>query len=248
MNYIEKNLYAFYSIFGSSYSVRHIVEKDYEVIMSESGYWPQMIYNIQPSVPPDEIVPKITSGISEKGYPPFFIAPDNYISRAHAGILKKYGIMPVKMLYGMNLDVHSLNEYLPNKKFTVSELVAANELNQFNDLINSELLSDDLRINPTLLKDLKNNQVKLFGIKENEMLISALFVLELENKAGLYFIVTRKEFQQKGYATMLIRFVINHLNNNQINELILHANQNASGLYRKIGFINQNRFIIYRKF
>ncbi len=248
MNYIEKNLYAFYTIFGSSYSVRHIVEKDYEVVMSENGYWPQMIYNIQPSAPPDETIPKIASGISEKRYPPFFIAPENYISRAHTGILKKYRIMPVKMLYGMSLDMHSLNGYLPNGKLTVSELVADNELNQFNDLINNELLSDGLLINPTLLKDFKNNRVKLFGIKENKILISALVVLELENKAGLYFIVTRKDFQQKGYATMLIRFVINYLNNNQINELILHANQNASGLYKKIGFINQNRFIIYRKF
>jgi ribosomal protein S18 acetylase RimI-like enzyme len=247
MDYAEKNLYAFYRYFGGVTNVKLIFEKDYSAVLSENGSWPQMIFDLNQSSSPEEIIRKIEFGISKKSLPPFFVAPEKYISSEHSNVLKKYGFVPLKMLSGMTLNVQPQNDFSLSQEFTFEELTSDNLLNQYNNLINSELLNKELPLNPATLNGLKNNEVKQFGLLINGTLISALLLFLLNNKAGLYFIATRKEFQKQGYASILIKSAINYSYNIHLNELILHANQNSVELYKKLGFIAQNRFIIYKK-
>jgi ribosomal protein S18 acetylase RimI-like enzyme len=248
MDYAEKNLYAFYRYFGGATNVKLIIEKDYSAVLSENGSWPQMIFDLNQSFSPDENLKSMALGISKKSIPPFFVAPEKYISSEHSNVLKKYGFVPLKKLSGMNLNVHPQNDFSLSQEITFEELISDNLLNQYNNLINTDLLNKELPLDSTTLKGLKNSEVKQFGLLKNGKLISALLLCLLNNKGGLYFIVTRKEFQKQGYASSLIKSAINYSYNINLNELILHANQNSVELYKKIGFINQNRFIIYRKF
>ena len=74
-----------------------------------------------------------------------------------------------------------------------------------------------------------------------------MMVLTQLDVAGLYFIVTRKDAQKKGYATLLIKSVLNQCFEKGIKEVVLHANNNSFGLYQKLGFNWQNKFVIYKK-
>ena len=88
----------------------------------------------------------------------------------------------------------------------------------------------------------------MFGVFYKEKLISAMLVILKDGIAGLYFIVTHKEYQKKGYAITLINFVLTQQYKNEVKEVVLHANHYSFGLYKKLGFLNQNRFIIYKMY
>jgi len=247
MDYAEKNLYAFYRYFGGVKNVNLIIEKSYSSVLSENGSWPQMIFDLNQSFSPEDSIKGLIFDISKKSLPPFFVAPESYISGEHSSMLKKYGFVPLKMLSGMNMDVQPQKNLSLSPEITFEELISDDFLNQYNNLINTELLNKEFPLDPTTLKDLKNSKVKPLGLLRNGKLISALLLCLLNNKGGLYFIATRKEFQKQGYASALIKSTINYAYNINLNELILHANQNSVEFYKKIGFVNQNRFIIYRK-
>jgi len=247
MDYIEKNLFAFYRYFGSVKNVKLIIGKSYSSVFSENGSWPQMIFDLNQSFSPEENLKSLVLDISKKRLPSFFVAPECYISGKYSNVLKKYGFVPLKMLSGMNLNVQPQNDFSLSQEITFEELISDDLLNQYNNLINAELLNKEFPLDPTILKGLKNSEVKPLGLLRNGKLISGLLLCLLNKKGGLYFIATRKEFQKQGYASALIKSTINYSHNINLNELILHANQNSVELYKKIGFVNQNRFIIYRK-
>jgi len=247
MDCAEKNLYAFYRYFGGIKNVKLIIGKSYSSVLSENGSWPQMIFDINQSISPEENIKILGFDISKKSLPPFFVAPESYISGKYSNVLKEYGFVPLKMLSGMNMNVQPQKNLSLSPEIIFEELISDDLLNQYNNLINAELLNKEFPLDPTILKGLKNSEVKPLGLLRNGKLISALLLCLLNNKGGLYFIATRKEFQKQGYASTLIKSTINYSHNINLNELILHANQNSVELYKKIGFVNQNRFIIYRK-
>src|SRR5690606_4219036 len=118
----------------------------------------------------------------------------------------------------------------------------------FADIIKKELISPEISFKSEILTELKSyKEIKMTGLFYGKTLVSSLLVLTNENISGLYFIVTRKEYQNRGFATILINFILNRLYDDDIKEVILHANHYSYGLYKKLGFIDQNRFIIYRK-
>lgn len=247
MDNIEKNLYAFYRYFGVSYKVQLIIGKDYSAGAAENANWPQIIFNINQSIPPEEFIGRIVSEITIKNLPQFFVVPESYISSKHSGILKKYSVVPVKILSGMNMKVKLHNDFSLPDGSAFQELTSDDQLNQYSELINSELLSKELPLNLATFKSLKNSEIKKFGLVKNEMLISAISLCLFEETGGLYFLATKKEFQKQGYACTLMKSTINFAHTIHLKELILHANQSSVGLHKKIGFIHQNRFIIYKK-
>jgi ribosomal protein S18 acetylase RimI-like enzyme len=96
----------------------------------------------------------------------------------------------------------------------------------------------------TAIKDSK--EIQMVGLFCQKKLVSALLVLTSESIAGLYFIVTKKEYQKRGFATILINFILNRMLENHVKKVVLHANHYSFGLYRKLGFVSQNKFVIYK--
>jgi ribosomal protein S18 acetylase RimI-like enzyme len=249
VNNIENNLYEFYRNFGAVKTVKHIQEKGYEVIQAPHNSWPQMIFNLDPELDPQKLIPTIADEIENKKYPSFFIAPENFLSRKHTELLKTNKIAPVKMLTGMNIIPVSIENIKLPPKCEICDLVDETQWIDFADIIKKELISPEMSFQSDILTELKSyKEIKMTGLFYGKTLVSSLLVLTNENISGLYFIVTRKEYQKRGFATILINFILNRLYDDGIKEIILHANHNSFGLYKKLGFIEQNRFIIYRKF
>lgn len=248
MDNIEKNLYQFYHQIGMAKEVKYIHEKGYDVLISEKSFWPQIIFNLNQTIGTEKLIEKIAADISEKNYTPFFIAPEKFITRKHTAILKENRIIPVKILRGMNLISVKTNRSQLSPGFEIIEMNKQNHFTDFSNLVNSGLMASEMAFNPKLLDILKlGTEIKLFGLFNKQHLVSSTLVFTNNTNAGLYFIATKKEYQNKGYASILIQFIINKLFEGGIKEVVLHANNFAAGLYKKIGFAHQNNFVIYKK-
>ncbi len=248
MNSIENNLYEFYRIFETVKSVMHIQEKGFEVIQAPDNSWPQMIFNLDQATDTQKLIPTITAEIGKNQYPSSFIVPEGYLSRNHTELLKTNGLVPIKMLKGMNI-VPEINKEitLPNN-CEICDLIRETHLIAFANLIRKEFIAPEMSFRNGILSEVKScKEIKMIGLFYEKTLVSSLLVLTKDNISGLYFIVTKTENKNQGYATTLINFVLNQLHNYGVKEVVLHANHNSFVLYKKLGFIEQNRFIIYRK-
>jgi ribosomal protein S18 acetylase RimI-like enzyme len=249
VNNIENNLYEFYRNFGAVKTVKHIQEKGYEVIQAPHNSWPQMIFNLDPELDPQKLIPTIADEIENKKYPSFFIAPENFLSRKHSELLKSNKIAPVKILTGMNFIPARIDKIELPQGCDICDLVDKTQLIDFADIIKKELISPEMSFQSDVLSEIKScKEIQMTGLFCGKTLVSSMLVLTNENVSGLYFIITRKEYQHRGFATILINFILNRLYDDGVKEIILHANHSSFGLYKKLGFIEQNRFIIYRKF
>ena len=247
MENIEKNLYQFYFKIGMSESVKYIRENGYDIIISDKKYWPQIIFNLNNSIEPKKLITRIATDFLNKRYTPFFIASDKYITREHSAILKENKILPVKILRGMSLFSAQINDLQLSPDIQIIELKEQRHITNFSELVNSEIMASEMLFNPKLLNGLKlGGEIKIFGLFIGKELASTLLVFTETSNAGLYFIATKKEFQKKGYASILIRFVVNNLFEGGIKEVVLHANNFATGIYKKLGFTHQNNFVIYK--
>ncbi len=248
MDTIENNLYDFYRIFGTVKRVKHIQENGYEVIQAQDKSWPKMIFNLDQSTYPQKLVPNIVDRIENKQYAAYFISPEAYLSRTHSELIKTSGIVPIKMLMGMNI-VREKNEKIAlPPDCEICDLNHETHLIYFAHLIRKEFISPEMSFDIEILTEVNScKEIKMIGLFYENTLVSSLLVLTKDNISGLYFIVTRTEYQKRGFAATLINFVLNRLYDDGVKEVVLHANHNSFGLYKKLGFIDQSRFIIYRK-
>jgi len=247
MENIEKNLYAFYRCFGDVENVDYQASRNYSFVNAGNDNWPQIIFDIDKNITPEILIPQLATDILNNNMPSIFVAPGRYISKEQVNILREQEIMPVKILIGMNLAVKVHKDFSLPDKTIFQELISDELIVQYSELINDELLSDKLKLTPLTLKNLNKHKLKLLGLVNNGQLLSALLLCISEDYGGLYFIVTKNEHQNKGFANALIKSTINFSIDIGLNELILQANQNSVGLYKKIGFVQKNSFIICKK-
>jgi GNAT superfamily N-acetyltransferase len=249
VNNIEKNLYEFYQVFGTVKDINLTQHNGYEMIRAESNFWPQMIFNLNQNLDPHELIPHISASIKTDRHTTYFIAPEKYISRNHSDLLKENSIVPFRILTGMYIKPVGNITVSLTPDLQVSELINDKQLSDFTQLIRNEFIASDMSFSNEVLNTIVHcKDVQMFGIFYKEKLISAMLVILKDGIAGLYFIVTRKEYQKKGYATILINFVLSQQYKNEVKEVVLHANHYSFGLYKKLGFLNQNRFIIYKMY
>ena len=248
LNAIENNFYQFYRIFALAKKDAHILENGFEVIDSKDNSWPKMIFNLDQSRLPEKLIPQIATAIDDKHYPPYFIAPEKYISREHISCVKKNSILPVKILMGMNFTQKKENKIILPPKCEIRKLSGESILADFAELIKQEFIAPEMSFDKETLINLSTiNEIQMSGLYYGNILAASMFILIKENIAGLYFIVTKKEYQNKGFATLLIKSALKNLFEIGVKEVVLHANHNSFSLYSKLGFTERNRFIIYRK-
>lgn len=248
MESIEKNLYDFYRFIGSASSVEYFATESHELVRAEKNNWPQIRFNLSRSMDAERLIPELAKEITENKNTPFFIAPENLISRKHAPVLKANGIMPVKVLRGMNRPSRPPATVKLPGNTRIHELHKKEQLTHFTGLVNQELMATDRPLDPGLLAEVPVGiELKIYGLIHQHTLVSTTLVFKQGQIAGLYFIATKKEYQNKGFASALIHFILNELVDDGIDDVVLHANNLATGLYEKLGFTHQNNFIIYKK-
>lgn len=62
-------------------------------------------------------------------------------------------------------------------------------------------------------------------------------LIVIDNKMYIGRVAILKEYRKKGYATHLIKFLLNEAKNMGYNEIFIHAQSYAKDFYQKIGFI-----------
>lgn len=245
MDTIETNLYQFYRFIGTASQVDYSDCVYYEQIAGEHFFWPQLVFNLDTKQDPGFLLNQIACSSTKVS---FVLAPDYFLSRKDKALLKENQLTPVKMMTGMNRDLKQGTTAMLNSGFLVQQLASKEHLIAFEELVKKEFFSAEMPLSSGLFQELQfGGEARVFGLFQNQELISAAMIVQQDSGAGLYFIVTKREFQGRGYASTLIQIILNKLSEEGIEEVVLHANNLAVGLYEKLGFKAQYHFFVYKK-
>ena len=91
----------------------------------------------------------------------------------------------------------------------------------------------------SVLKTLKSDVVVYFVLKENDILYGFLQCSIIAPESELFEIAIAEEYQQKGLATMLLKFYLDFAKEKGCDTILLEVNNinmKAINLYKKFGF------------
>lgn len=75
-----------------------------------------------------------------------------------------------------------------------------------------------------------------FGLFANNELISIVSVFDKSSSMQFRKFATRKEFQQQGYGTTLLKYIIRFAIEQKKSSIWCNARESATGFYKKLGF------------
>ncbi len=105
-------------------------------------------------------------------------------------------------------------------------------------LIEKELVGD-VSIQ-TISNTISNENLNYFVLKNGEDVVGFFECFVIAPEAELYTIAVKKEFQRKGYASVMLDYFINYSKDNGCNTILLEVNKinkPAINLYNKFGFV-----------
>lgn len=79
------------------------------------------------------------------------------------------------------------------------------------------------------------------GAFENEELVAVMSLFMADGNLQFRKLATRKNMQEKGYASALIKWLIDYANDIKINRLWCNARTNAAEFYKKFGFVETDK-------
>ncbi len=247
MNDSEKNLIEFYREVGAMKSVAFTENDYFSTISGKEGSWPQMVFNLHFWEEPEAQLDKILTQSVQLQLPPFavcntelFVPENQYLlQNPHIFPIQFWTLMEVKSSEHLNKSAHS--------DFEIRRLNGTRELEAFTNLVNAELLQST-NINLQVVGELaENSSLHFYGLFIENELVSGLLVFTQQKMAGLYFIVTKKQYRGNGLAASLIGFVLNELFYRGIEKVVLQAVQKAVPLYIRMGFTPCGEMVIFWK-
>jgi len=242
----EKNLIEFYQEIGRSSLVKWSVYDNYEAVTSENGSWPQMIFFPNSSqISENDITKTFIEGAQQ--LPDFAICNMKFLNTENQRLLKNKNIYPIESWTLMKLKAINWDSGTNLRSVTIRKLTLPDELDAYKQLLNTELLAS-VRITRELVQDLARSPAfEIYGIFDNDELISGLSSFSRHQTTGFYFIVTRHDKRGKKHATSLINAVINLCAKKGIKKFVLQAVNKAIPLYSRIGFAPEGKLVIFWK-
>ena len=83
-----------------------------------------------------------------------------------------------------------------------------------------------------------------FGLFLDKELISVISVFEKANSMQFRKFATHKEYQHKGYGTLLLNYIIAFAIQEKKSSIWCNARESATGFYQKLGFIETDEKFI----
>jgi ribosomal protein S18 acetylase RimI-like enzyme len=143
--------------------------------------------------------------------------------------LKKEALFPVEKT--LNFSIHKLNK---------------NEIESFVKIVNASFNKEIFSFK-LIEEQLSGKNFLFLSGKLNNHIVSTAVFYNNENTIGLYFIATKKEYQKKGFASKTIINGMNHFIQKGFTNFILHSTDSGKNLYKKLGFIPENKLRIFVK-
>lgn len=248
MNEIEKNLADFYLAVAQTAGCLLYSEPYFRAVKGADGGWPDLVFAPDYSLPPAQLLPLVSRWIGINGAPRNLVIDSAYLNRNHNSLLRDNGFFPVDSWQMMQLSLRKAIVFpWTAAKGQFRKLEQPDDFEQFCGIVNRELLGN-MPASLQLFQRLSTaEKFQFWGIFAGEELIAALLVFVVDDVAGLYLVATRKEFQFRGFGTLLLQQTLKALKSSAIRSVVLHASRKAVPLYEKLGFANLGNLYIYRK-
>ena len=243
------NLFRFYRETGSCSSVSFTKTDRFSAISGAKNSWPQLVFDIDfQENTAQELNQVLTQAVNRK-LPVFAVCDAALFGEKELDYLRQNEIYPVKFWTLM----HAFPQPLPqnpngqqSEKTEFRKLYTDAELEEFTALVNAEF-AQNASLSVSLTKELNvKDGVGFYGLFFDGKLVSGLQTFSENQTTGLYFIATDAAFRGRGFATELIRQVMNNSFGNS-GELVLQAVQKAVPLYRRLGFSEEGKLVIFWK-
>ena len=247
MNASEKNLMDFYRELGIAPSVLLVKNEHFSAISENTGSWPQMVFDFELTGGPEVQLKKVLTQSVQLNLPHFAVSNTELFASENQYMLSDSGIYPVHIWTLMEKEIGEQPFKSGRGRYDIRKLVRAQELEAFTRLVNTELLQS-LNINLQLVEELAgNSKFHFYGLFVENVLVSGLLAFSEQHVAGLYFIVTQSQKRGNGFASELIRFVMNELYTRGTKKVVLHSVLKAVPLYVRLGFNSCGKLGIFWK-
>ena len=242
---IQENIYSFYDCIGQSKEKGFIKSPSISWLKSESGLWPNIIYNTYfEENEIEQFVATTITAIKTKHSPPFWLVyRTNEMGNKLVNQLKKKGMRNIFHWSGMGLKV---NHSLPNTNAVHIKTVTNNEeLKLWLKIVNTVLMTSN-KIPYTVFLDLYNQpNFNLYLAFVGTRPVATGLSFFSKNSSGIYMISTLTEHRKKGIGTSITIKCINDAFQKGISNIVLHASDKGESIYQKIGFKKYSDFDIY---
>lgn len=227
-----RNLYNSYRICGM-YNNSIIQNKHLEIIFIEGNYWPEYSFNLNPKLFSEiEIVKnQIRKHIISNN---FLVFSNNMSLKT---IFDKNNFKTKDIWYIMNLKKYKLFFYdkIHNSNINI-KLLKKDELSLWNDYIG---------LDHNFVEFLYDNNFDFYVLMIDDFVISTSLFHVINNEASIYMVGTKKEYRNKGFASILMKNNINNYIKDNINTFYLQSTEIGEKLYSSLGFENVGKAWIY---
>ena len=244
---IRTNLYAFYDSISELCGINTGEQMPWSVSENMPGFWPRLIYRINSDI----LSPTASDNFSERvktvHTPELLIASDENIRQTDL-FLRQQGFYPFAVWKGMVLTniPHRTPTVLPGG-IEIIRPQSLSDREQWLKIVNTELLAP-LKMDEALLEGILSEPAfKVYILKNKGVGVSTILTFTSKDSTGLYLLATARTEQKKGYAGLLVQYILDQYAHGSNNPVILHATQAGEPLYLKLGFKPVNQFYLYRQ-
>jgi ribosomal protein S18 acetylase RimI-like enzyme len=240
---IEDNIYDFYDALGTSMSDGHLKTECISWLKSESGSWPNMIYNTNVQENNlNDFVSKNISAIKCKKAPPFWLVYNDSEGNRLSNKLKTEGMREVFHWSGMGLNITAPIE---SESIQIKLVENDTELNDWLSVVNVALMTSNKIPFPIFSKLYTQPNFNLYLVYLNNIPVSTGLAFFSDNYCGIYMIATLSEYRNKGLGSAVTKQCINDALQKGIHNIVLQASPSGESIYQKMGFKKYCEFSIY---
>lgn len=247
---IESNLYSFYDFLGNEGEIPNYFSSDYSWINAGIEKWPGMIYRINAKIENVNLcIQNLVKQISNQGAPKVMIHNPDAFSETFTGELSSFSFKPFMLWEGMALKLISYKQnYKFKNQLNIEKITnPGNQLNDWIEIVNNELLKSNNAEANLFTKFLWRNEIDMFIGYFNNVPVSTILVYYNNNIAGLYMITTDLKHRAKGFAKQITITGIESAIEKNMEYCILHATKRGEKLYRKLDFNKYCRLVLSYK-
>jgi len=241
---IEKNLFDFYSFINDNKTSVKLDNSLFIHTKNQVFSWPNFLFKqeILKSITEPEII-NLKEWLSINIATKIILNNLNIVSVEN--YIKKYNFFPIAKWSGMYLKLEKDLEINFTEGFVVEEVRTFDDLKIWFEIVNSEVLKNSNLNYEVIKKMFADDFLRCFLGKLSDIPVTTASVFSINDFNGLYFIATKKEFQNRGLGSQTVKSVINTCLKGAYKNFILHATKMGESIYKKIGFREYSKIYIF---
>jgi len=238
---IEQNLYDLYTTIASIHQFKKGKIRDsLQWVLPENEPFPNYIFGDAN----EKSMPEIVDGIEQDILPKYWISKNLPNDKSNEKLIEMYGYRKLFEWQGMFLELK--NHRIKKTKQANFELLKSSNFKETIDLINANNFGKANASYSFFKKLLKFPDIfSIYVMKEGKEIACACMSFRKNDAAGIYMVATKNEFRRKGFASTLLRNIVDEQKRLKTKFITLQSNENSKTIYESLKFQTACSFDIY---